>query len=425
METLILILIALLAYTFFSGIEYTYIQLYRFHFFYEEEKNKNLLSQILNIFEKNLSQFIYTLLTGCLLSLFLYGVLSAQFWYTIISTFTNNIILIFLLQIVISFLVLFLLSEVFFKILFKLNGRLFIHLSAIPMAIFYFICYPLVWLFSKISELFFTSSGLNIKKEFKKDNIKKGYLDYFLQRSLENLQQYPEVKSEVKLFQNALDFSNVKIKNCIVPRTEIVAVDQETPKEELKQLFIKTGLSKIIVYKEDLDNIIGYIHSSEMFKKEKKWQNSIKNIPVVPEAMIAIKLMNMLMQEKKSIAAVIDEFGGTSGIVTLEDLVEEIFGDIEDEHDSQHFLAKKLDENTYILSGRNEVDKINEQFSLNLPESEEYITIAGLILNYYQKFPKQNEKIELPPFTFEIIRQTPTKIELVKLKVKQTDMFTE
>ena len=222
-----------------------------------------------------------------------------------------------------------------------------------------------------------------------------------------------------QIFQNALDFSNIKIRDCIVPRTEVVAVDLTTSLDELKSRFIESGISKIIVYDGNIDNVVGYIHSSEMFRAPTNWHENVKQVPIVPETMSANKLMKLFMQQKKTIAVVVDEFGGTSGIVSLEDLVEEIFGDIEDEHDNTSYISKQIDEHEYVLSGRLEIEKVNETFGLDLPESDEYLTVGGLILNQYQSFPKLHEVIRVGRYQFKIIKVTATKIELVRLKVME------
>ena len=221
----------------------------------------------------------------------------------------------------------------------------------------------------------------------------------------------------MKIFQNALDFSNIKIRDCIVPRTEVVAVDLTTSLDELKNRFIESGISKIIVYDGNIDNVVGYIHSSEMFRAPKNWHENVKQVPIVPETMSANKLMKLFMQQKKTIAVVVDEFGGTSGIVSLEDLVEEIFGDIEDEHDNTSYISKQIDEREYVLSARLEIEKVNETYGLDLPESDDYLTVGGLILNQYQSFPKLHEVVRVGRYQFKIIKVTATKIELVRLKV--------
>ena len=246
-------------------------------------------------------------------------------------------------------------------------------------------------------------------------------LDYLIQSSIDHSENEDEITDEVKIFQNALDFSNCRVRDCIVPRTEIVAVDIHESLEQLRNLFIESGCSKIIVYDDDIDNILGFIHSSEMFrlKKNDDWKDHIYEVPIVPESMTAQKLMETLMQQKKSLAVVVDEFGGTSGICTLEDLVEEIFGDIEDEHDQQQYTAKKLPNGEYELSARLEVEKVNELLDLELPESDDYLTVGGLILHRIQRFPKLNEVVSFDQFEFKILKNTSTKIELVRLRIRE------
>lgn len=222
----------------------------------------------------------------------------------------------------------------------------------------------------------------------------------------------------MKIFQNALDFSSIKVRDCLVPRTEIDAVEVNTPLEELKSVFTESGHSKVVVFKDNIDNIIGYIHSSELFRLGKNWQQRICKMPYVPETLSAEKLMRRLMQQKKSLAVVVDEFGGTSGIVSLEDLLEEIIGEIEDEHDNQNLIAKELGENEYLLSGRLEIEHINEMFDLEIPESDDYQTLSGFILVHLQRFPQLNENISIGKFRIQATKLRNTKIELVKLSVK-------
>lgn len=229
--------------------------------------------------------------------------------------------------------------------------------------------------------------------------------------------EHVDVNTEVRFFQNAVEFSQVKIRDCMVPRTEITAVDKSASFQELIAKFVETGFSKIVVYEGDIDNIIGYIHSSELFGRPADWTQSIVVLSFVPENMAANKLMKTMLAEKKNMVIAVDEFGGTSGLVTLEDLVEEIFGEIEDEHDTKLYVAKRLKDNEYVLSGRMEVDRVNEMFGLNIPESDEYLTIAGFILVNYQNFPKLNETILIGRFEFKIVKVTRTKIELVRLLV--------
>ena len=256
-----------------------------------------------------------------------------------------------------------------------------------------------------------------VKLDDKVDDITFSRTDlmYLLQESYDSQETIEDVEAEVKIFQNALDFSKIKLRDCCIPRTEIVALPDTSAVEELRTRFIETGLSKILIYTKDIDHIIGYIHSSEMFNHKEEWKKHINQVPIVPENMAAQRLMKMFMQEKKSIAVVVDEFGGTAGIVTLEDIMEEIFGDIKDEHDLREYVAKKINDNEFVLSGRLEVEKVNEQFGLDLPESDQYETIAGLILEHCGHFPKVNEVIRVRKFTFKCVKMADNRIELVKL----------
>lgn len=303
------------------------------------------------------------------------------------------------------------------KTLFKINPNLVLKVCAFPLLICYVILYPISQLSSGLSYLFLRMFGMKINKEASDKAFGKVDLDYFVQTSIDNAEDEEELDTEVKIFQNALDFSSIKIRDCIVPRTEVVAVDLTTSLEELKSLFVESGISKIIVYDGNIDNVVGYIHSSEMFRNPADWRNNVKEVPIVPETMAAHKLMKLFMQQKKTIAVVVDEFGGTSGIVSLEDLVEEIFGDIEDEHDNTSYVCKQIGESEYVLSGRLEIEKVNETFNLDLPEEDDYMTVGGLILNRYQSFPKLHEVVTIEKFQFKIIKVTATKIELVRLKV--------
>jgi CBS domain containing-hemolysin-like protein len=261
--------------------------------------------------------------------------------------------------------------------------------------------------------------GVKLEKEPDGHGFTRVDLDYLVQSSIDNARSDEEIEEEVKIFQNALEFTETRVRDCMVPRTEIDAVEDTCSIEQLKQVFIESGHSKVIVYHDDIDHVVGYIHSSEMFRNQDNWQQSIRSLNFVPETMQASRLMKTFMQQQKSIAIVVDEFGGTSGLISLEDIVEEIFGEIEDEHDSNNYVAKQLGDNEYILSARLEIEKVNEMFDLELPESDEYMTVGGLILHEYQSFPKLNEIITIGRFEFKIVKNTATKIELVRLKVTE------
>lgn len=304
------------------------------------------------------------------------------------------------------------------KVLFKNNANRLLAMFALPAYFFYLILWPISRFSTFLSKMILRFVGIHMEKEYDDEGFSKVDLDYLVQTSIENAKNDEDIDDEVKIFHNALEFSDVKVRDCMVPRTEINAVDlNKDGKDELLLKFIESGNSKIIVYNGDIDHIVGYVHSSEMFRNPDRWQDCIYKMPFVPETMTARKLMRIFLQQKKSLGVVVDEFGGTSGIVSLEDIVEEIFGDIEDEHDNLKYVAKEVAPGEYLLSARLEIDKVNEMFGLDLPESDDYMTIGGLILNVYQSFPKLNEVIRTGRFEFKIMKSTMSKIELVKLKV--------
>lgn len=417
MEILFNILVSLAFSAFFSGMEISYVSANKLRFELDK-KDKSLTSKILDVFFHNPNQFISTMLVGNNIALVVYGLQMAILLEPWIAQFVDQEALIVLIQSIISTILILFTGEFIPKTIFKIDPNFFLRLFALPLYLIYILLYPISKFSSLLSFLILRIAGVKNLKDSGVYTLGKVDLDYFIQQSIEDAPQDSEMDTEVKIFQNALEFSNVKVRDCIVPRTEIVACDKEVSTNELRSRFIETGLSKILIYDENIDNIIGYIHSSELFKHPNNWLEQLCKVSIVPETMAANKLMRVLMQEKKSLAVVVDEFGGTSGIVTLEDLVEEIFGEIEDEHDMKREVARKVSENEYLLSGRMEIDTLNEMFGLDLPESDDYVTIAGLILHYYQKFPKLNESIEYGKYTFKIVKATATKIELVRMKVR-------
>lgn len=417
MGTLTYILISLAFSAFFSGMEIAFISSNKLR--YElDKKESSLSSKILGIFYRNPNLFISTMLVGNNIALVVYGLQMAIVLEPLIATVVSNEAMIVFIQSVISTILILFTGEFIPKTIFKLNPNLSLNIFAIPLYIIYIILYP-ISKFSSLLSFFFLKMGGVSNLDNSPQTLGRVDLDYFIQQSLEDAPQDSDMDTEVKIFQNALDFSNVRLRDCIVPRTEIVACSSSTSLEELRGKFIETGLSKILVYNENIDDIIGYIHSSELFKNPEDWTEHIRPVIIMPETMAANKLMKQLMLEKKSLAVVVDEFGGTSGIVTLEDLVEEIFGEIEDEHDMKSHVAKRVGDDEYLLSGRMEIDTINEMFDLDLPDSDDYVTIAGFILHFYQKFPKLNESLKIGKYTFKIIRVTATKIELVRMKLEK------
>lgn len=416
MDTVVYVLITMLFSAFFSGMEIAFVSVDKLRF--EMEKKPGIISGIQAYFFRNPNNFISTMLVGNNIALVIYGIFMAQIIEgNLLAGMISNHFVLVLVQTVISTLIILVTGEFLPKTLFKINPNLMLRLFALPLFVCYIVLFPISKLASGLSYLFLRVFGLKINKEDSAKAFGKVDLDYFIQSSIENADSEEELDAEVKIFQNALDFSNIKIRDCIVPRTEVVAVDLTTSLEELKSLFVESGISKIIVFDGNIDNVVGYIHSSEMFRNPADWHNNVKEVPIVPETMAAHKLMKLFMQQKKTIAVVVDEFGGTAGIVSLEDLVEEIFGDIEDEHDNTSYVCKQINEHEYVLSARLEIEKVNEAFGLDLPESDDYLTVGGLILNRYQSFPKLHEVVTIGNYQFKIIKVTATKIELVRLKV--------
>ena len=411
------ILVTMVFSAFFSGMEIAFVSSNRMRAEMDKEKMP-LSSHALEVFYSHPNNFVSTMLVGNNIALVVYGILIASLFDNTIFKGMDAAFTVPADTILSTIIVLFT-GEFLPKSLFKSNPNRLLAIFAIPA----FLCYVVLWPISRfstwLSRIFLRIFGIKLEKENAYDAFTKVDLDYLVQTSINNAENEEDIEDEVKIFQNALDFADTKVRDCMVPRTEIRAVEDNCSLDELMTVFVESGKSKIIVYHDDIDHITGYIHSSEMFRAPKEWRDNIQKMPYVPETMTARKLMQTFLQKKKSLAVVIDEFGGTSGIVSLEDIVEEIFGEIEDEHDSSNYIAKQLPDGEYMLSARLEIDKINEMFNLELPESEEYMTLGGLILHYYQSFPKLNEVVTIGRFEFKIIKNTMTKIELVRLKVNE------
>lgn len=417
--TYIYILITMVFSALFSGTEIAFVSSNKMRFELDKN-NQSLTGKILSIFYRHPNQFISSLLVGNNIALVIYGIMMAK----VIETYLLHDIvespgLLVLIETILSTLIILVTGEFLPKTIFRINPNKTLKIISIPMFFIYILLYPISKFTSSLSEGLLWIIGKRVDRKVANSAFSKVDLDYFIQSSLERSTNENEVDTEVKIFQNALDFSNIKVRDCFVPRTEIQAVEANITLENLKQAFIESGHSKLIVYKDNIDNIVGYIHSSEMFRHPQEWALHIQQVPIIPETMSAQRLMEMFMQQKKTLAVVVDEFGGTSGVVSLEDLVEEIFGDIEDEHDTTSYVAKKLDNSEYILSARLEIEKANEMFDLELPESEDYLTIGGLILHEYQSFPKLNETVIIGKYQFKIVKISTTKIELVQLKVTE------
>ena len=360
------------------------------------------------------------MLVGNNIALVIYGILFARIFDTTLFAPLSDGMRVTADTLLSTFIVLFT-GEFLPKTIFKNNPNTMLTVFAVPAWVCYVVLWPISRFATLLSKGLLRLVGIRMSKTGEEREFTKVDLDYLVQTSIDNADNEDEIGEEVKIFQNALEFSETKIRDCMVPRTEIDAVEDTATIEQLKQVFIESGHSKIVVYHEDIDHIIGYIHSSDMFTASKTaiCADLVREISFVPETMLASKLMKQLMQQKRSLAVVVDEFGGTSGLVSLEDIMEEITGEIEDEHDNTNLVAKQLSDHEYILSARQEIEKVNEMFDLDLPESDEYMTVGGLILHEYQSFPKLNEIVKIGHYEFKIVKNTATKIELVRLNVTE------
>ncbi|MBO5664669.1 MAG: HlyC/CorC family transporter [Bacteroidaceae bacterium] len=415
--TILLLIVVILFSALFSGMEIAFVSSNKL--LHGIDRNESsMTSNVINKFYENSNNFISSLLVGNNIVLVIYGILMAKLLNaTVLSGLADNEGVRLFLETLISTIVIIFTGEFVPKALFRIDPNSALKRFALFTYPIYIILYPFSRFTTLCSCLILRLFNVKIKDEAMDTTFSKTELNNLIQSSLDNADEEQEIDNDVRIFQNALDFSNIKVRDCFVPRTEIEAVEINTPLEELKSAFIESGHSKIVVYKDNIDNIIGYIHSSELFRLNKKWQQKICKMPYVPETLSAQKLMRTLMQQKKSLAVVVDEFGGTSGIISLEDLLEEIIGEIEDEHDNQNLVAKSIGNNEYILSGRLEIERINEMFGIDLPESDEYQTLGGLILVHHKRFPQMNETINVGKFRIRAIKLRSTKIELVKLTV--------
>lgn len=416
--TILSLIIVILFSALFSGIEIAFVSSNRLLLGIDRNEHSTT-SFVINKYYANSNNFISSILVGNNIVLVLYGMLMARVLKTPLNALlSDSTSMHLLLETIISTIIIIFTGEFIPKAIFRINPNRSLKRFAVFLYPIYILLYPLARFTTMCSYFIMRILKIKIKDETRDTTFTKTELNNLIQTSIEDADEKNNIDKDVLIFQNALDFSNIKVRDCFVPRTEIEAVEVNTSLEELKSVFIESGHSKIVVFKDNIDNIIGYIHSSELFRLGKKWQQKICKMPFVPETLSAQKLMRTLMQQKKSLAVVVDEFGGTSGIISLEDLVEEIIGEIEDEHDNQNLVAKSIGNNEYLLSGRLEIERINEMFDLKLPESDEYQTLGGFILAHHQRFPQLNENINIGKYKIRTIKQRSTKIELVKLTLK-------
>lgn len=401
---------------FFSGMEIAYVSSNKIHIEIEKKQN-NFLAGILKKITKRPSKFIATMLVGNNVALVVYGFFMGDLLmkYIPIEGFTG-----LLVQTIISTLVILLTAEFLPKVFFQIYANNLVKIFAVPAYFFYliftFISEFVLWISDIVLKLFFKTKGDTVQLSFSKIE-----LGNYISEQMDIAETDEEIDTEIQIFQNALDFSEVKSREAMIPRTEVVAVDITTTPKELSKIFIDTGLSKILVYKENIDDIVGYVHSFELFKKPQNVKKIIMPVVFIPETMLAKDVLNILSKKRKSLAVVIDEYGGTSGIITVEDIIEELFGEIEDEHDSVALIEEDLGEGHYRFSARLEVDYLNDAYKLNLSENENYETLGGMIVNFTEEIPEQGETVDIENFSFHILEVSNTKIELVEVKYNHED----
>ena len=413
--SIVIILTTLVLSAFFSGFEIAYVSSNKVHIEILK-KQEGLIANILTRLTHRPSKLLATMLVGNNVALVVYGFEMGKVMTLLLPPFFQNV----LWHTIISTLIILITAEFMPKVFFQIYANQLLKLFAIPAYFFYLLFYPfssfIIWISDFVLRVFFKTKGDYVPLSFTKVEL----VDY-ISEQMGNVPKKEEVDAEVQMFQNALEFSGVKAREIMIPRTEIVAVDLNETIENLIATFVSSGFSKILIYNENIDDIVGYVHSFDMFKKPKTIKEVLIPVVTIPETIQINEVLNLLMRKRKSMAVVLDEYGGTSGIVTLEDIVEELFGEIEDEHDKDKFIEEKISDDEYLFSARLEVDYINETYHLNLPESEEYETLSGLILLHTEEIPTQEETISLPPFVFSIEACSQTRIETVRIFIKEND----
>ena len=380
-----------------------------------ERKKGTLAASIIGQFLEQPSQFISALLVGNNIALVVYGILMANVLEPWIKTFTTSESGILVVQTILSTLLILVTAEFLPKAFFRINPNRMLDIFAVPAKAFYVLLYPLVWLIDRFSKQIL-SALFKVKLNEEQMTFGRSDLDDYV-NEFTSSDEEEEIDSEIQIFRNALNFSDIKVRECMIPRIEIVAMEINADIDDLKTKLVETGLSKILIYRDDIDNIIGYVHSFELFQKPKAIKNIIRPISLVPESTKVKDLLKQFGQQRRSVAVVLNEYGGTAGMITVEDIVEEIFGDIEDEHDKEDFVEEKIADNKYRFAGRLEIDYINQTFNLDLPESENYETLAGFIIEHHQSIPDVNEKIKVGDFQFTVTKVESTRIEEVILTI--------
>ncbi len=420
--SLVIVLISIALSGFFSGMEIAFVSSSKVRAEMDIARG-GVINRTINVFYSHRDMFISTLLVGNNIVNVVYSIAMAQLLTQPLKPLVGgNDFMELLLITVISTVIILLTGEFLPKAVFRINPNYSLRTFSLPLFVCYCVLYPISRFTQLLSAWLMRLLGIKVKNE-RLGLITVDELDAYLQENIDKHEdENKEVEHEVKLFENALDFSDTRLRDCMVPRNEMVAVDiTHTTRDQLVSLFSQSGLSKIVVYRDEIDQVIGFIQVSELFVPEVDWKSRIKPVLFAPETLLARKMMQNLLDKKRSMAIVLDEYGGTSGMVTLEDLVEEIFGEIEDEHDRNRLTARQIDDHTYEVSGRMEIEEINERFHLDLPESDDYQTVAGYLLHLQEAIPNVGERIETDLYDFEVMRKTAARVELVRISVKENE----
>ena len=413
-SSLLVIILSLLFSAFFSGMEIAFISSNKLHIELMKKRGE-LNAKILSYFLKTPSRFIATMLVGNNIALVVYGIEMAKMLEPHIEQYlTGNQSIILFIQTFISTLIVLVTAEFIPKVLFRINANRFVRLFIFPASTCYFGLYFFVSFILTLSN-FLLKKIMRVKAIDQKRVFGRFDLQKYIEEHTNSGQNSGQLETEIQIFQNALDFSKVKARECMVPRNEIIAMDIREDIKNLTNKFVETGLSKILIYRDNIDQIIGYTHSYELFKQPTNIKSILLPLALVPETMTANDILNLFSKNRKSIALVIDEFGGTSGLLTTEDIIEEIFGEIQDEHDLIDYEETQVSENEFVFSGRHEIDYLNEKYNLNLPESSDYETLSGLIVNHCESIPSLNQEIKVGPFNLKILKVDQTRVETVKL----------
>ena len=419
MNVILIILLAIILSAFFSGMEIAFIASNRLRI--ELDRKQGVFgSKIIKLFTDNPGQYIATMLIGNNFSLVIYGLVFSKILGSLLTPLLNSDLLILIINTLLSTAIILLVAEFLPKTIFIISPNFFLKFLSIPTLFFFFLFYPISKFTLAASNLFIRIFFKINTGEKKQENFvfSKVDLDHFVNLSNQSKEESEPDHHDIRIFQNALDFSNVKLRECMIPRTEIEAIESGASVEQLKEKFIETRLSRILIFDKTIDNIIGYFELKDIFKNPSEIRSMTRKLAIVPETMPANKLLKRFVEEKKNIALVVDEFGGTSGMVTIEDVLEEIVGDIEDEHDTTDHIERSVSDNEYILSGRLEIDYLNERYHFNLPEEDDYETLAGMILFFHGSIPGNNDVIRIGRFVIKVLRASTTKLELVNLKIE-------